>query len=42
MKDITGKYNIVVTFNGNDEYTQKTADTSNKVVGFKTYKRINK
>lgn len=41
-KDILGKYNIVVTFNGTDEFTQKTADTSAKVVGFKTYKRVNK
>lgn len=41
-KSITGKYNIIVTFNGPDEYTQKTADTSTHIVGFKTYKRISK
>lgn len=41
-KDIIGKYNIVIKFNGNDEYTQKTADTSTHIVGFKTYKRVSK
>lgn len=35
------KYNIVVTFNGSDEFIQKTSDTS-KVVNFKTYKRVKK
>jgi hypothetical protein len=42
MKGITGKYDIKVKFNGADEYTQETADTTNKSVGFKTYKRIKK
>jgi len=42
MKGITGKYNIVIKFNGADEYTQTTADTSTHVVGLKTYKRISK
>lgn len=41
-KGITGKYNIVVKFNGPDEYTQQTADTSTHVVGFKTYQRVKK
>ena len=42
MIGIAGKYNIIVTFNGADEFTQKTADSTAKVVGFKTYKRISK
>jgi hypothetical protein len=42
MSGIKGKYNIIVNFNGTDEFTQKTADTAAKVVGFKTYKRISK
>jgi hypothetical protein len=42
MKGITGKYNIILSFNGTDEFTQKTADTSSKVVGYKTYKKISK
>lgn len=42
MPNIIGKYNITVKFNGTDEYTQQTADTTNKVVGFKTYKRVKK
>ncbi len=41
-KGITGKYNIIVKFNGGDEYTQQTADTSTHIVGFKTYKRVSK
>jgi len=44
MSNVNGalrKYNIVVTFNGTDEFTQKTSDTS-KVVNFKTYKRVKK
>ena len=44
MSNVNGavrKYNIVVTFNGTDEYTQKTSDTS-KVVNFKTYTRVKK
>ena len=39
---ITGKYDIKIKFNGDDEYTQETADTVAKTVGFKTYKRIKK
>ena len=35
-----GKYDIKIVFNGKDEYTQETADTKNKSVGFKTYKRV--
>lgn len=35
-----GKYDIKVVFNGKDEYTQETADTKNKTVGFKTYQRV--
>ncbi len=43
MAGITGRYDISITFNGTDEYTQKTSDTTkSKVVGFKTYKRISK
>lgn len=43
MSGITGKYDINISFNGNDEYTQKTSDTTKaKVVGIKTYKRIHK
>jgi hypothetical protein len=42
MPNITGKYDIKVKFNGADEYTQETADTVAKTVGFKTYKRIKK
>jgi len=34
------KYDIKLKFNGADEYTQETADTSSKTVNFKTYKRI--
>jgi hypothetical protein len=34
------KYDIKLKFNGADEYTQETADTVNKSVNFKTYKRI--
>jgi hypothetical protein len=41
-KDILGKYNIIVKFNGTDEYTQQTADSAANVIGFKTYKRIAK
>jgi hypothetical protein len=42
LKGAVGKYDIKVKFNGADEYTQETADTTNKTVGFKTYKRIKK
>jgi hypothetical protein len=42
MPNITGKYDIKVKFNGADEYTQETADTVAKTIGFKTYKRIKK
>lgn len=42
MKGLTGKYDIKVKFNGADEYTQETADTATKSVGFKTYKRVKK
>ena len=42
VSGITGKYNIIVKFNGADEYTQQTADTSTHVVGLKTYKRVSK
>jgi hypothetical protein len=38
----TGKYNIPVTFNGPDEFTQTIADTVNKVTSIKTYKRVSK
>jgi hypothetical protein len=41
-KDILGKYDIKVKFNGPDEYTQETADTVAKTVNFKTYKRLKK
>jgi len=37
-----GKYNIPVTFNGPDEFTQTISDTVNKVTSIKTYKRISK
>lgn len=40
LPGIVGKYQIKVTFNGKDEYTQETADTKNKTVGFKTYQRV--
>jgi len=42
MKGITGKYNIILSFNGTDEFTQKSADSTSKVVGYKTYKKISK
>jgi hypothetical protein len=37
-----GKYNIPVTFNGPDEFTQTISDTVNKVTSIKTYKRVSK
>jgi len=37
-----GIYNIVVTFNGTDEFTQKTVDSVKNVVDFKTYKKLKK
>ena len=37
-----GKYNIPVTFNGTDEFTQTISDTVNKVISIKTYKRVSK
>lgn len=37
-----GKYNIPVTFNGTDEFTQTIVDTINKVTSIKTYKRVSK
>lgn len=37
-----GKYNIPVTFNGADEFTQTIVDTINKVTSIKTFKRISK
>ncbi len=40
LKGAVGKYDIKVKFNGADEYTQETADSAAKTVGFKTYKRI--
>ena len=40
MAGAVGKYDIKVVFNGKDEYTQETADTKNKSVGFKTYQRV--
>ncbi len=40
LAGITGKYDIKITFNGKDEYTQETADNKNKTVGFKTYQRV--
>ncbi len=42
VKGAMGKYNIKLKFNGADEYTQETADTTAKTVNFKTYKRIKK
>lgn len=42
IKGAVKKYDIKVTFNGADEYTQETADTVAKTVNFKTYKRIKK
>lgn len=42
LKGVVGKYDIKIKFNGSDEYTQETADTANKTVVFKTYKRIKK
>lgn len=42
LKGAVGNYDIKVKFNGADEYTQETADTATKSVGFKTYKRIKK
>lgn len=41
-KDILGKYNIIIKFNGPDEFTQKTADSAANIIGFKTYKRVSK
>lgn len=41
-KDILGKYNITIQFNGPDEYTQRTLDSSTNTIGLKTYKRISK
>jgi hypothetical protein len=38
----TGKYNIPVSFNGADEFTQTIVDTVNKVTSIKTYKRVSK
>jgi hypothetical protein len=37
-----GKYNIPVTFNGPDEFTQTISDTVNKMTSIKTYKRVSK
>ncbi len=37
-----GKFNIPVTFNGPDEFTQTISDTVNKVTSIKTYKRVSK
>ena len=37
-----GKFNIPVTFNGPDEFTQTISDTVNKVISIKTYKRVSK
>ena len=37
-----GKYNIPVTFNGPDEFTQIITDTVNKTTSIKTYKRVSK
>lgn len=45
LSNVTGavrKYDIKIKFNGADEFTQETADTAAKLVGFKTYKRIKK
>lgn len=42
VKSIIGKYQIIITFNGSDEFTQKTEDTVNHTIGLKTYKRISK
>lgn len=45
LSNISGaihKYDIKLKFNGADEYTQETADTTAKTVNFKTYKRIKK
>lgn len=39
-QEIIGKYNIIVKFNGTNEFTQQTADTSTHIVGFKTYQRV--
>lgn len=38
----TGKYQIPVTFNGPDEFTQTIVDTVNKVTNIKTFKRVSK
>ena len=37
-----GKYNIPVSFNGPDEFTQTITDTVNKITSIKTYKRVSK
>ena len=37
-----GKFNIPVTFNGPDEFTQTISDTVNKVTSIKTFKRVSK
>ena len=40
MPGVLGKYDIKIIFNGNDEYTQETADPAIKLVGLKTYQRV--